>query len=186
MRLKLIDNDFPVWEVSEFHVPKYMFTGDDTYDQGYESDTVHLRKESKPGIDKLDFCDAWDANTTILEKYIQGDISNIEEVRQMWMKSLSKFRMPKFKDVGVVIQDGEGFDMSPHIDNRHVFGVLIINLEDNPEGSGTRFLELGYEGPVLKGTGVFMLNNWNTTHAITNPGPGPRLIGYQMLHIDSI
>ena len=57
---------------------------------------------------------------------------------------------------------------------------------DNPDKSGTRFIDMEYSGPTKKHTGVFMLNNYNTRHGIVNPGPGNRLIGYQMLHIDSI
>ena len=32
-----------------------------------------------------------------------------------------------------IVKDSAGFFMHPHIDNREVIGVLIVNLHDNPK-----------------------------------------------------
>jgi len=76
--------------------------------------------------------------------------------------------------------------MPAHIDSRIVLGVLIINLQDNPENSGTYYEQLDYRAPTQKGTGTFMLNHINTLHSINQPGPTDRLIGYQPLTIHHI
>ena len=64
--------------------------------------------------------------------------------------------------------------------------VLIMNLQDNPENSGTYYDQLDYRAPTQKGTGTFMLNHNNTLHSINQPGPTDRLIGYQTLTIHHI
>ena len=85
--------------------------------------------------------------------------------------------------------------MSRHIDNRFVLGVLIINLQDNPDSTCTNFWSNNwedndpwYKSPTKKGTGVFMLNSWNTRHSIEiSPNESePRLIGYQTINIPAI
>lgn len=187
MKLQLIDEKYPVWEVSEFDLPEIELTSIKTYDQQYESETTHLRQHCKPdSISHNAFCTVWNDHTKFLEKFIRKEMNDVEEVRQMWMNTLSNFRYPSFSQSGEFIKDEEDFDMAPHVDNRGVFGVLIINLKDNPLISGTHFTTMKWMGPTKKHTGVFMLNNWNTQHGINNPGPGSRLIAYQNLHIDAI
>ena len=181
MNYRQVDIKYPVWKVTDFYLQNTNFIEKHIYNQGSSHD--HLRISCAYNEN---FYLNWDANTRKLQYYIRNEISKIEEVRQMWMNNLSKFVWPSFKETGEVLQDKEGFKMSPHIDNRFIFGVLIINLQDNPAGSGTKFIDMDWEGPTEKGTGVFMLNNWNTRHSITNLGPGTRTIGYQTIHIRSI
>ena len=87
--------------------------------------------------------------------------------------------------------------MEPHLDNRDVFAVVIVNLQDNPEGTGTKMLnpfgitkrkqdEVVYQGPIEKGTGILMFNNWNTWHSIENYSQENRLIAYYTIGIDSL
>ena len=54
--------------------------------------------------------------------------------------------------------------MHPHIDNREVVVVIIVNLHDNPKGSGTKFVNnpfeereevVWYEGPTKKHRYIF-------------------------------
>ena len=79
--------------------------------------------------------------------------------------------------------------MDPHLDNRSVFGVVIVNLKDNPAGSGTTILDQFrqkqiYQGPTEKGTGILLFNNWNTWHMIANNSEENRLVSYYTLSID--
>jgi len=85
--------------------------------------------------------------------------------------------------------------MHPHIDNREVIGVLIVNLHDNPKGTGTKFVNnpyeereevVWYEGPTKKDTGIFFLNNWNTWHKIENHTGKTRYIAYETLHMSQL
>lgn len=181
MNFEQIDPRFPVWKITDFYIQNTNFTEQDNYNQGSSHD--HLRIKCSYNEE---FILNWDTQTKLLQGYIRNDISSIEEVRQMWMKGLSNFIFPSFKETGEVLKDKEGFKMSPHIDNRFIFGVLIINLQDNPIRSGTYFTDLEYGGPTQKGTGIFMLNNWNTRHSISNLGPGTRTVGYQTIHIRQI
>ena len=105
----------------------------------------------------------------------------------MWkgrLKDLS-WPDPEYSPVDVLL-DKPGFMMDPHVDNRFVLGVVIINLQDNPKDSGTYFDQMEYSGPTQKGTGTFMLNHTNTLHSINQPGPTNRLIGYQIITIELI
>ena len=110
--------------------------------------------------------------------------NNLIVLDQMWKGHLERFVWP----VGGVstLLDKPGFMMHPHVDNRFVLGVLIINLQDNPTGSGTHFPRLDYTSPVKRGTGVFFLNHVNTEHGIKQPGPEDRLIAYQTLTLDNL
>ena len=63
--------------------------------------------------------------------------------------------------------------MAPHVDNRFVFGILILNLKNN--ASSTNFYKRyeeqkapSYTAPTEFGKGVFFLNSENATHSITN------------------
>ena len=48
------------------------------------------------------------------------------EVTNMWFNMLHNFRWPTNNPV--IIIDKPGFYMDPHIDNRNILGILLINL----------------------------------------------------------
>ena len=84
----------------------------------------------------------------------------------MWFGRNQKFRW-NHSDSPRVLQDLPGFNMDPHLDNRAVFGVVIVNLKDNPAGSGTTILDQFrkkqiYQGPTEKGTGILLFNKNGT------------------------
>ena len=176
MNLDLIHNDFPIWEVTDWQVPHIDYTQTHAYDQSSKhyksSDLRHT------------------VNSTI-DMYGQGfEIQNMLRnndsilLDQMWKGHLKRFHWP----MGgySLLVDKPGFSMSTHVDNRYVLGVLIINLQDNPEGSSTHFPLLEYSSPTKKGTGVFFLNHVNTSHTIEQPGPEDRFILYQVLTLDNL
>ena len=52
MRYRLINKNFPVWEIDEFILPDIDLQTVKTYDQGYVSSSSHLRQQCKPALDQ--------------------------------------------------------------------------------------------------------------------------------------
>ena len=48
----------------------------------------------------------------------------------MWFGKNQKFKWNN--EYPRILLDGAGFYMEPHLDNRDVFAVVIVNLQDNP------------------------------------------------------
>ena len=181
--LTLINKDFPIWEVSDFEVPNfnYILSNPNNYTQlGY--DNGGLRQSIKTPKE-VDF--AWHKSCLPIQEMLRTCDELV--LQQMWCGKLKSFEWPDPEHNSVdVLLDKPDFMMPPHVDNRGVLGVIIINLQDNPENSGTYFDQLDYRGPTQKGTGIFMLNHINTLHSVNQPGPTDRLIGYQTLVINQI
>lgn len=178
MFLSLIDYNFPIWEISDWELPDIDHTGlkTETYDQSskhYKSSD--LRQHLNIELDML-------TQGKQIQKMLNKN--NLVVIDQMWKGHLERLQWPKGSTN--ILLDKPGFNMGVHVDNRYVLGVLIINLQDNPIGSGTYFPELKYSGPTKKGTGLFFLNNDNTPHKVYQPGPEDRLIAYQTLTLDDL
>ena len=87
------------------------------------------------------------------------------------------------------VRDGKNYEQDPHVDNFFLMGSILINLEDNPVGSGTRYYdpikwisegktELVFEGPVKKGTGVIHVNTPNNIHKGWNASDRFRYVAF--------
>ena len=175
MNIELIDENFPVWKITDWQVPDIDYTESHTYDQSSKYYTSSdLRHTVNTSIDMSQ-------GINIQEMLKDSDLLVLD---QMWKGHLNRLKWPEGSTN--ILLDKPGFKMGDHIDNRYVIGVLIINLKDNPIGSGTYFTELNYGGPTKKGTGLFFLNHDNTKHNIVQPGPEDRLIAYQTLTLDDL
>ena len=177
MKANLISKDFAVWEIEEFDLPEVSFEVGEVYEQGANDprlrNTVHI-----PDADESNsFYSVWNKHTDLLEKQIKKDSINNLTVWQMWINEVENF---KWGDSGTVriLSDSPGFNMHYHVDNRLIFGVLLINLIDNTDST---VFENGYVAPSKKGTGIFMMNN-NDYHKIGVTSD--RLIGYQTLAVN--
>jgi hypothetical protein len=182
--LKLVNPEYPIWEVTEFEVPNfnYILSNPRNYTQPGHDNSSGLRQSIKiPQEVNL----AWHKSCLPIQEMLKTCDELV--VEQMWKGKLKSFEWPdsEYDSVDVLL-DKPGFNMPAHIDSRIVLGVLIINLQDNPENSGTYYEQLDYRAPTQKGTGTFMLNHINTLHSINQPGPTDRLIGYQPLTIHHI
>ena len=182
--LKLVNPEYPIWEVTEFEVPNfnYILSNPRNYTQPGHDNSSGLRQSIKiPQEVNL----AWHKSCLPIQEMLKTCDELV--VEQMWKGKLKSFEWPDPEHNSVdVLLDKPGFNMLPHIDSRIVLGVLIMNLQDNPENSGTYYEQLDYRAPTQKGTGTFMLNHINTLHSINQPGPTDRLIGYQPLTIHHI
>lgn len=164
--------DYPIYTIEGFDLPELNYVVGDLkeghthrYELNIHNNTAELQQN---------FLDTWREHVKDLYSYINSQ--DVLVLDQMWKGRLKTLQPPPNLEL---ICDKPGLSMGPHIDNRNVVGVLIINLKDN--SSGTRIYELNYEGPKKKGTGMFILNNYNTTHSIDVPlsSPEDRYIGYQ-------
>jgi len=193
MDMSLPISNYPVWEISGFDLPSVNIEKNGPVEYEFQ-DPLMKRGRVYCTISDDNFHTTFKERCATIEEYITGDqiITDCPEVKNMWFDHLYKFRWPTNNPV--IIIDKPGFVMDPHIDNRTILGILIVNLQDNPPGTGTQFLKdykmapdvITYTAPVTKGTGIFMLNNWNTWHGITNNSNKERIIAYRTITIDNL
>jgi len=202
LKIKSVSEHYPVWELSGFNTPNL----DISFPEKREKEApLPINKKRIPvplPEEATDFCREWKRATSQIVKYLQSDkcFKDCPEVRGMWPNGFSRLSWDEPHKCVSIIKDSAGFFMHPHIDNREVIAVLIVNLHDNPEGTGTKFVNnpyekhtyenykenLWYEGPTKKGTGLFFLNNWNTWHRIENDTGKTRYIAYETLHVSQM
>lgn len=202
MKLKVINDEYPIWEVQDFTLPEV--------DLEWPEENTQVQK-SKLGINRLriptslddsipqhqKFARKWDMYTQQIYEHLCKDktFEDQPELVSSWPRGFEKLKWPKATEhISVIelLKDKTGFQMGGHLDNRDVVGVLIINLQDNNPGSGTTFHDTPYsintenvwwEGPTKKHSGVFIINNWNTWHSIKNFGEEDRYVAYQTINI---
>lgn len=189
-------DDFPVFELSGVDLPNIPIGKELAYEENLLSSVSNKRKEI---IDIPDnFLERWHQHGATIEQFITDPQLQINtpEIGAMWFGKNQKFKWNNDYPPRILL-DGGGFYMEPHLDNRDVFAVVIVNLQDNPEGSGTQMIspferrpsmkdQTVYQGPTKKGTGILFFNNWNTWHRIENNSNKNRLIAYYTIGIDSL
>ena len=104
-------------------------------------------------------------------------------IEYIWFDRLYKFALSPFTEHITIICDKPGFIMGSHLDNRNMFGILILNVIDNPVGTGTVFArsyngEALYTAPTKKNSGVFFMNTHETWHSVANMSNSNRYILY--------
>ncbi len=198
MMLSVIDNQYPVWEVKEFHLPVLDI---EWQDENLLHSNLPVNKYRVPAHLNSDnenhqkFARHWDTHSNEIWEHLCLDntIKNEQpEIVGAWPRGFKKYKWGSAIHSLEVMKDKAEFKMTGHMDNREVVGVLIINLQDNPPGTGTTFHtkpyskndeNVWYQGPTEKYTGVFMINNWNTWHSVQNMSGEDRYVGYQTLNI---
>lgn len=196
MQINPTINDYPVFELSEVDLPDIIIDNKLAYEENLLSSVSNKRKEITDIPEN--FLERWHQHGATLEKFITDPQLQINtpEIGAMWFGKNQKFKWNNEYPPRILL-DSAGFYMEPHLDNRDVFAVVIVNLQDNPEGTGTKMLnpfgitkrkqdEVIYQGPIKKGTGILMFNNWNTWHSIENNSQENRLIAYYTIGIDSL
>tara|TARA_B100000073_G_scaffold89545_1_gene70448 strand:- start:980 stop:1591 length:612 start_codon:yes stop_codon:yes gene_type:complete len=111
---------------------------------------------------------------------LRKEINNDKIIKYMWPRGLDNIDLNS-NHKWELLKCPPNFKMGKHIDNREVLGVIIINLVDNAEGSGTKIGS--YTAPNKKGTGVFFLNSQHTEHMIENKSMKPRYVFYSTISI---
>ena len=111
---------------------------------------------------------------------LRREINNDKIIKFMWPRGLDNIDLNS-NHKWEILKCPPHFRMNKHIDNREVLGVIVINLVDNAEGSGTKIGT--YTAPNKKGSGVFFLNSQHTEHMIENKSSKPRYVFYSTLTI---
>ena len=169
--------DYPIWEIKNFDLPELNFNIGKLIDGHRFRYELEMINNELSEINQ--FMDFWQKNMNeILDNVKASDFLVLVQMRKGSIKNLSSNN-----NIDLMC-DKPGLHMGKHIDNRHVVGVLIINLKDND--AGTYIDELDFKGPTEKGTGIFILNNYNTSHSIHVPHNSEenRYIGYQTLQFE--
>ena len=202
MKLEVINESYPVWEVTDFNLPEVELEWPEENTEVSKSKLAINRLRIPTSLDDnipqhKKFAKQWDKHTQQIHEYLCKDkaFEEAPELTSSWPRGFENLKWPQASNhISTIelLKDKPDFFMTPHIDNREVIGVLIINLQDNNPGSGTTFHDRPYgknteniwwEGPTKKHSGVFIINNWNTWHSIKNFGAEDRFIAYQTLNI---
>lgn len=119
-------------------------------------------------------------NQELITKLISSSEATVRFFNQKWPLNctsepdcIPRFIKGNISVTNQLILDTEYVKMSPHIDNRFAFGILILNLKDNTNSTAfyKRYQEHGepfYYAPTEFGKGIFFLNSENSTHSIHN------------------
>ena len=102
--------------------------------------------------------------------------SNLQKLYQNYPYDKEKYKSPSdylktYLTIGfTLIRDNTTFSLESHVDNRFVFGNILINLNDNIDSTffykNHQDREVIYKAPKKKGKGVFFLNSEETFHSI--------------------
>ena len=117
-------------------------------------------------------------NNHLLEELddLFSEPSNLIKLYQNYPYDKEKYKLPsdyfkKYLGIGFsLIRDNTTFELVPHVDNRFVFGNILINLSDNIDSTffyrNFQDKEVIYKAPNKKGKGVFFINSEETFHSI--------------------
>ena len=196
LKIESVSEDHPVWELSGFETSELNISFPEKRKQEYVLPIDEKRISVSLPKEETEFGKKWQEGTSQILEYLRSEkcMKQCPEVKRMWPSGFC-FTWDEPHRYVNIIKDSSGFSMGPHIDNREIIGVLILNLHDNPKGTGTKFLnypyevgneDIWYESPTKKNTGVFFLNNWNTWHKIENSTDETRYIAINSLHISQL
>jgi len=176
-------SDYPVFEITEIEIPEVITQQINTgewvpHNHNKPSDQLYIPN----GRSKMDLTPELTSLALYVSKQVglyinkQKDYNINKEFPEYYLtkKDLQFFQAE-------YVRDDPGYDMGKHLDNRIMFGTLIINLADNDK-SHTRYYdgknseEPIYNGPSTKGTGVFHINTHKVYHDGVNKGDGYRYI----------
>ena len=171
----------PLWVIENFFVPD-ISSWDKTIDYNHKSDilsSTHNRVELVPELSNDDL-DKLNVQINQIKDYVIANATTQYQVENLWFDYLEK--LIPMKRI-IFLCDKPSWKMDKHLDNRIIAGVLIINLVDNPEETGTKFSPTfdevtKYQAPTKKGSGIFFLNSHNMWHSIENNSDRNRYILY--------
>jgi hypothetical protein len=179
-----LGHTMPIWEIEDFSIPDINIddcTVIGPYDQG------NTRSSQKRLILSYDFTNEmkqqWANNIQAFNEYMKTTGYAAYSINYLWFNSLHKFEVPTSIESINILCDKPEWQMSMHLDNRNLFGVMILNLVDNPENTGTMFAryhnsDIVYTSPTKKNSGIFFMNTSEMWHAIKNMSDSNRYIFY--------
>lgn len=103
--------------------------------------------------------------SNVIDIMYDGDTRSF---KQIFYKDKEYYK-DRTRFVATIYKDLPGFNMSPHKDNSHIIGQLLINLIDNSTSTdfySTQGLPPILQGPCKQYEGLLFLNNLNSIHGI--------------------
>ena len=177
-----------IWELNDIQFPDLKLK--EIPEARWHPFETSLWKEQRKKLDTqggtfepkyLDFVKELEVQLIEANKIIREEVYKDKKLIELWPQRLDKIDLMNGLPAWHILDCPANFKMRDHIDNREVLGVIIINLEDNPKGSGTIIGE--YQAPDKKGSGLFFLNSHMTPHRIQNVSDENRYIFYSSLSI---
>lgn len=172
------EHSMPVWEIQDFPLPDIDLNKCE--EKGVlDQKRVGADKEKEKSRIELSVTltdqqkKEWEQNMSSFMRYMQTVGYKDYSFWSVWMEKINNFCIRTSAENLTIIKDVPGSHMGYHLDNRAMFGVLIINVIDNPPGVSTTFSrtyngEILYQAPTKKGSGVFFLNTHEMWHKIEN------------------
>lgn len=179
-------HSMPVWEIEDFPMPDINIE-DCVELEALDQRNERLRKTNKRISLSYNFTEdmkhIWSNNIQVFNDYMKTKGYSDYSMEYIWFDRLLKSNVSPLVEHIYMLCDKPGWDMGMHLDNRNIFGVLILNLVDNPPGTGTQFAryhdsDIVYSGLTKKSSGVFFMNTSETWHAIKNMSDKNRYIMY--------
>jgi|TARA_R110000823_G_scaffold166747_1_gene298759 hypothetical protein len=119
------------------------------------------------------------------DRYYCTDVEALSIVTDCFDSSVINEKISEPFTIAVEIQKNlPNFELIPHLDNKDMLGVIIINLLDS--GTSTKFfdtndIEIG-QAPTTVSNGIMYLNNWNFKHGYINSGNKDRYIAICIIY----
>ena len=113
------------------------------------------------------------ATWELLDKMVNHDKHTQEKFLRLWPFRSADTHLEWFNQSlnggGGINFDMKGFSLHKHVDNRFIFGNIIINLEDNEDNTtfwNSNGQEMTYKASGEKGMGTLFINCEHTLHQI--------------------
>jgi hypothetical protein len=169
----------PIWEIHDFFVPDITDWKDGEAFEQYNSKLLETNNRIELSPKNSNFISLLKDIDNVREYIINQGVKDYD-LNSLWFDHLNN--LVPAKNLRFLC-DKPGWEMFRHLDHRAHAGVLIINLIDNPENTGTMFGnsqlgEVEYTSPIGKGSGVFFLNTHNAWHSVSNLSDRNRYILY--------
>ena len=175
MKIKINKNkvykDFPIWEVN---LMNFDYSTLDNLE--WESINTNLYESKTRSI--INIPEDNTVNNNLLSELDElfSESSNFNKLYQNYPYDKEKYKLPsdyfkKYLGIGFsLIKDNTTFNLQPHVDNRFVFGNILINLNNNIDSTffykNYQDKEVVYKAPQNRGEGVFFINSEETFHSI--------------------
>ena len=139
-------SDFYIWELSGFETSELNISFPEKREKEARLPINKKRIPVPLPEEETDFCRKWQKSTSKIVDYLRSEkcVKDCPEVHGMWPNGFRRLTWDEPHKCVSIVKDSAGFFMHPHIDNREVIGVLIVNLHDNPKGTGTKFVNNPY------------------------------------------
>jgi hypothetical protein len=179
-------NTMPVWEIEDFPIPNINIDECSIIGSLDQQNTAITSSNKRLEL-SYNFSNImkkeWEYDVNIFMEHMRTVGYNEYSIEYLWFDRLRKFAISPLIEHTTIICDRSGLNIGPHLDNRNMFGIMILNIVDNPPNTGTEFSKdengnVLYTSPTQKKAGCFFINTHETWHSIKNMSDKNRYILY--------